>query len=96
MARGTNEREQQQRVAYGHARERYAEAKSALEVAEDEYRQACAGLALGEVEESTVAELEAEMDRLAAVIRREKAALSWLWEEVGAVGTGAMSPVALG
>jgi transcription initiation factor TFIIIB Brf1 subunit/transcription initiation factor TFIIB len=96
MARGTNEREQKQRVAYGEARRRYADAKSALEFAEDEYRRACAALALAEVEEEAVAELEREMDRLAAAIRREKAALSWLWEEIGPVGTGAMSPVAFG
>ena len=91
--REAEERSQRYRVAYGESRRRYAEAKADLDWAVTEYGEMAAKLALGEAEEAEVAALEAEMDRLRAVVRREEAAVRWLWNEVGPVGVGATAPV---
>ena len=96
MSRGTDERRQRYRVIYGEARKRYSAAKADLDWAELDYGEKCAKLALGEVEEPDLAALETEIERLRAVVRREAAAIRWLWDEVGAVGTGASSPVPAG
>ncbi|MEW6072926.1 MAG: hypothetical protein AB1726_10100 [Planctomycetota bacterium] len=78
MRETADQQERRHRRVRAEHRKKLVALEQAEAAARDEYGYSCAKVVLGEGDESAVREVEAEVDRLAAAVRRARAADHYL------------------